>query len=55
MNDTIMSADDIERKLGMNVLGTLPLEAEAEYDGRPMSKKKKPVTKSMMNKQAKKK
>ena len=55
MNDTIMSADDIERKLGMNVLGTLPLEAEAEYDGRRKSKnkKKKPITKSMMNKQAK--
>ena len=57
MNDTIMSADDIERKLGMNVLGTLPLEAEAEYDGRKKNKnkKKKPITKSMMNKQAKKK
>ena len=42
MNDTIMSADDIERKLGMNVLGTLPLEDEAEYDGK---KKKRPITK----------
>lgn len=42
MNDTIMSGDDIERKLGMNVLGTLPLEDESEYDGR---KKKKPVLK----------
>ena len=41
MNDTIMSADDIERKLGLNVLGTLPLEAEEEYDGRSRSKKKK--------------
>lgn len=39
MNDTIMSTDDIERKLGLNVLGTLPLE-EAEYDGRHHSKKK---------------
>lgn len=37
LNDTIMTADDIERKLGMHVLGTLPLE-EMEYDG----KKKKP-------------
>ena len=48
MNDTIMSADDIERKLGMNVLGTLPLEAESEYDGRSRSKnkKKRPVTKA---------
>lgn len=42
MNDTIMSTDDIERKLGLNVLGTLPLE-EAEYDGR--SRKKKPMQK----------
>lgn len=33
MNDTIMSTDDIERKLGLNVLGTLPLEDEEEYDG----------------------
>lgn len=31
-NDTIMNADDVQRKLGLNVLGTLPLE-EAEYDG----------------------
>lgn len=38
LNDTIMTAEDIERKLGMNVLGTLPLE-EVEYDG----KKKKKV------------
>ena len=40
MNDTIMSADDIERKLGMNVLGTLPLE-EVEYDGSKKGRKKK--------------
>lgn len=39
LNDTIMDADDIERKLHMNVLGTLPLE-EAEYDGRSSSKSK---------------
>lgn len=40
MNDTIMSTDDIERKLGLNVLGTLPLE-DAEYDGR--KRKKRPI------------
>ena len=40
MNDTILSTEDIERKLGMNVLGTLPLE-EAEYDGTKRSKKSK--------------
>ena len=33
MNDTIMSAEDVERKLGLNVLGTLPLE-EDEYNGK---------------------
>lgn len=38
MNDTIMTADDIERKLGLNVLGTLPLEEE--FDGKKNSKKK---------------
>ena len=35
-NDTIMNADDVQRKLGLNVLGTLPLE-EAEYDGEKKS------------------
>lgn len=43
MNDTVMSADDIERKLGMNVLGTLPMEEEEEYDGRRRGSKKKPA------------
>jgi capsular polysaccharide biosynthesis protein len=31
-NDSVMGPEDIERKLGMNVLGTLPIE-EAEDDG----------------------
>jgi capsular polysaccharide biosynthesis protein len=51
MNDTIMSADDIERKLGLNVLGTLPLEEE-EYDGRKGSKKKAIMTKKPAQKNA---
>ena len=51
MNDTIMSADDIERKLGLNVLGTLPLEEE-EYDGRKGSKKKAIMTKKSAQKNA---
>lgn len=38
-NDTIMTADDIEKKLGMNVLGSLPLE-ETQYDGEKKSKSK---------------
>ena len=52
MNDTIMSADDIERKLGLNVLGTLPLEAEEEYDGRRSSKKKTLMTKKSVAQKA---
>lgn len=32
LNDTIMTPEDVERKLGLHVLGTLPLE-ESEYDG----------------------
>jgi len=43
LNDTIMTAEDIERKLGLHVLGTLPLEEE-EYDGKN-KKKFKQVTK----------
>ncbi len=52
MNDTIMTAEDIERKLGMNVLGTLPLEDE-EYDGKKKTNKKS-VSKKNKRKQAKK-
>lgn len=51
MNDTIMTADDIERKLGLNVLGTLPLEEE-EYDGRKGSKKKAILPKKPTQKKA---
>lgn len=51
MNDTIMTADDIERKLGMNALGTLPLE-EVEYDGKKRSKRSKAI--STLKKAAKK-
>ena len=39
LNDTIMSAEDIERKLDIHVLGTLPLE-DAEYDGKKKKKTK---------------
>lgn len=46
MNDTIMSTDDIERKLGLNVLGTLPMD-EAEYDGRSSKKKKTKVVRKV--------
>ena len=42
LNDTVMTAEDIERKLDMHVLGTLPLE-EMEYDGGKKKKKQKTV------------
>jgi capsular polysaccharide biosynthesis protein len=32
LNDTIVTADDIEKKLGMTLLGSIPLDEE-EYDG----------------------
>ncbi len=39
-NDTIITAEDVEKKLGLNVLGSLPLE-ESEYDGETKKIKKK--------------
>lgn len=39
MNDTIMTPEDVEKKLGMNVLASLPIDEE-EYDGAKSSKKK---------------
>ena len=39
-NDTIMTAEDVEKKLGLNVLGTLPME-ESEYDGESKKERKK--------------
>ena len=44
-NDTIMTAEDVEKKLGLNVLGTLPLE-EAEDDGENCKKRKKGFSKA---------
>lgn len=38
-NDTIVVAEDVEKKLGLNILGTLPLE-ESEYDGETKKAKK---------------
>lgn len=40
LNDTIMTTDDIEKKLGMTVLASIPMD-EAEYDGRKSKKSKK--------------
>jgi capsular polysaccharide biosynthesis protein len=38
-NDTILTAEDVEKKLGLNVLGSLPLE-ESEDDGESRKRKK---------------
>lgn len=40
MNDTIMTPDDMERKVGLNVLASLPFDEE-EDDGIPVKKGKK--------------
>lgn len=45
LNDSVMSAEDVEKKLGLNILGTLPLE-EVEDDGEKTSKRKKKSKKS---------
>lgn len=38
LDDSIMNAEDVEKKLGVNVLGSLPL-TEEEYDGEKSKKK----------------
>lgn len=42
LNDTIMTPDDMERKVGLNVLASLPFDEE-EDDGVPVKKQKKSV------------
>lgn len=39
LNDTVMTVEDVEQKIGLNVLGTLPLEEE-EYNGKKRTMKK---------------
>ncbi len=39
LNDTIMTTDDIEKKLGMTVLASIPMD-EAEFDGKKTKKSK---------------
>ena len=48
LNDTIMTAEDVEKKLGLNVLGTLPME-ESEYDGETKSSRRKKKPKEKKN------
>lgn len=44
LNDTIMTAEDVERKLEMNLLGSLPEEIhEDDGDKAKKTKKKKPI------------
>ena len=43
LNDTITNAEDVERKLGLNLLGTLPFEEEAEDTVTKNTKKTKKV------------
>jgi len=52
LNDTITNAEDIERKLGLNLLGTLPFE-EAEEDTVTKKTKKTKKAKPAKVKQAK--
>ena len=40
-NDTITTPEDVEKKLGLNVLGTLPLEESEADDYTPKKKKKR--------------
>lgn len=47
VNDTIMTPEDMEKKVGLNVLGSIPLEdAELNKVNRSRKKKKKRVTKA---------
>lgn len=46
LNDTIMNAEDVERKLGLNLLGTLPYEeSEADLATKTTKRTGKPVAK----------
>lgn len=51
LNDTIMNTDDVERKLGLNLLGTLPLEEE-EDDGDKKRSTKNTTKRKKMKKSA---
>lgn len=56
LNDTIMDAEDIERKLGLNLLGTLPFEASEEdviTKSKKNSRKPRKKSKRKMSKERK--
>jgi capsular polysaccharide biosynthesis protein len=42
LNDTVMTQEDVEKKLGLNLLSAIPLEeSEDDSDSQPKSKSKK--------------
>lgn len=45
LNDTVMSTDDVERKLGLHLLGTLPYEADEEEADKKTPVRRKDVKK----------
>lgn len=45
LNDTIMTAEDVEKKLGLNVLGTLPIDENIEKEESRHKKPKKAAKK----------
>lgn len=51
MNDTIMTPDDMEKKIGLNVLGSIPLE-ESELNSVKKSRKRKKKRKTSSRKKA---
>lgn len=38
-NDTVITVEDMEKKVGINVLASLPLEMKSEYDGKAKKRK----------------
>lgn len=50
LNDTIMTTEDVERKIGLNVLGSLPYEDEKDDKKTSGKSKKKKFKKSLTNK-----
>lgn len=51
MNDTIMTPEDMEKKIGLNVLGSIPLE-ESELNSVKKSKKRRKKKKTTSRKKA---
>lgn len=52
LNDTILTTDDVERKLGLHLLGTLPYEEESEESDKGEAVNKKKLKKKSEKKSA---